>query len=161
MEHKLHRDVDRKIIGGVCAGLADYFNIDVTLVRVIFIITLIMKGGGGLLYVILWIVLTPQTNINPLVEFSSMQAAPLLPAKKPVSTPRLIIGLVFILFGFYFLLDQFQLIPNFDIEKFWPAALIIIGLVLMVGFWKGNNVTEKPANNVNNTETSTDNAETL
>src|SRR5476649_1307276 len=57
MEKKLYRDEHHKVIGGVCAGLADYFGIDVSIVRLVFVLTLILKGGGGLLYIILWIVL--------------------------------------------------------------------------------------------------------
>ena len=45
-----------RVIGGVCAGLANYFNVDVTLVRVIAIILLLPGGLPAFLpYVILWI----------------------------------------------------------------------------------------------------------
>ncbi len=52
---KLHRDPDSKILGGVCSGLAIYFNIDVVLIRVLFVMALIMTLGFWV-YVILWIV---------------------------------------------------------------------------------------------------------
>ena len=58
-----HNDKPRKLyrsrngrIGGVCQGLADYFNIDVTIVRVIFVIALLFVGGGLLAYLLLWLV---------------------------------------------------------------------------------------------------------
>lgn len=169
MERRLYRDTDRKVIGGVCAGLADYFDVDVALVRVIFILALIMKGGGGLLYIILWIVLTPKTDINPVVDFSAMPPPPEpLPVKKTVSTPSLVIGLVFIMFGIYFLLDQYNLIPDLDLDKFWPIVLIVIGLVLMMGFWKRNRVDEQPEGTLgddtkekDNKDASIDNPENL
>ncbi len=54
---KLYRDMDRKVIGGVTGGLAHYFDIDIILVRVIFLV-LIMGGGVGFWgYIILWVVL--------------------------------------------------------------------------------------------------------
>lgn len=42
-----------KKIFGVCSGLADYFDMDPTLVRIIFLVALICFGTGGLLYLIL------------------------------------------------------------------------------------------------------------
>lgn len=49
------RDTDNGVIAGVCAGISSYFGIDLTLVRVLFIIFLLFPGFGGLVYIILWI----------------------------------------------------------------------------------------------------------
>ena len=49
-------------IAGICGGLGDYFNLDPVLVRAIFLLLFIMAGGGGLLYLILWIIV-PKENI--------------------------------------------------------------------------------------------------
>lgn len=55
---KLYRSSTDKKIAGVCGGLAEYFGISPTVVRVIFIILLLPGGFPGLLpYLILWIVL--------------------------------------------------------------------------------------------------------
>ena len=54
---KLYRSTSDKKIAGVCGGLAEYFNIDATIVRVIFVILLLPGGFPGLIpYVILWLV---------------------------------------------------------------------------------------------------------
>lgn len=53
---RLFRDPDNKYIGGVCGGLGAYFQIDATLVRIIFLLTLFLGGGGLILYLVLWIV---------------------------------------------------------------------------------------------------------
>jgi phage shock protein C len=52
----MRSSVDKKL-GGVCAGLAEYFDMDVTLVRVLWLLVVLCGGTGLLLYVILWIVL--------------------------------------------------------------------------------------------------------
>ncbi len=52
---KLYRDENDKILGGVCSGLAHYFNIDVTIVRIIFVILAISFGFGIIPYLVLWI----------------------------------------------------------------------------------------------------------
>jgi phage shock protein PspC (stress-responsive transcriptional regulator) len=54
---RLMRSSTDKKIGGVCAGLADYFDMDPTIIRVIWLLLLICAGTGFLAYVILWIVL--------------------------------------------------------------------------------------------------------
>lgn len=53
---RMYRDDEDKTIGGVCSGLAYYFNIDPLLLRVLFVIGLFI-GFGFLLYLILWIAL--------------------------------------------------------------------------------------------------------
>jgi phage shock protein C len=54
---KLYRSrVDRKI-GGVCGGLGEYFGIDPTLVRLLFVLGLLFVGGTLLAYLILLIVI--------------------------------------------------------------------------------------------------------
>lgn len=54
---KLYRSTADKKIAGVCGGLAEYFNIDPTIVRVIFVILLLPGGLPGFIpYVILWVV---------------------------------------------------------------------------------------------------------
>jgi phage shock protein PspC (stress-responsive transcriptional regulator) len=54
---KLYRIPYRGVIAGVCAGLAEYFNVDVLLVRMIFILALIYFGVGIVPYLILWLVM--------------------------------------------------------------------------------------------------------
>jgi phage shock protein PspC (stress-responsive transcriptional regulator) len=57
---KLYRDIDRKYIGGVCAGLEYYIGIDALWIRLIFLFLAIFAGGFGLIaYIILW-VLVPE-----------------------------------------------------------------------------------------------------
>lgn len=53
---RLYRDSDDKMIGGVCSGLAAYFDVDTTLIRVIALVALIFAGFGLWAYLILWIV---------------------------------------------------------------------------------------------------------
>lgn len=53
---KLYRSRTDRKIGGVCGGLAQYFNIDATLVRLLFVLGIIFVGGGLLAYLIMLIV---------------------------------------------------------------------------------------------------------
>ena len=53
---RFYRDPDTKAIGGVCGGLAAYFDIDVMIIRIIFIALLLAGTAGFWAYIILWIV---------------------------------------------------------------------------------------------------------
>lgn len=55
MEKKLNRNMQDKMIGGVAGGLADYLDIDVTIVRVLLVLAVIFHGAGLLIYVVLWV----------------------------------------------------------------------------------------------------------
>jgi phage shock protein PspC (stress-responsive transcriptional regulator) len=54
---RLYRSRYDKKLGGVCAGLADYFEIDVTLVRLLWLLLVVFYGSGILAYIIAWIVI--------------------------------------------------------------------------------------------------------
>jgi phage shock protein C len=54
---RLMRSSRDKKIAGVCAGLADYFDLDPTIVRVVWLLSVLFAGTGFLVYIILWIVL--------------------------------------------------------------------------------------------------------
>ena len=51
---------DDKMIGGVCDGLAEYLDIDPTIVRIVWVLMVLFAGFGILLYVILWLIMPKQ-----------------------------------------------------------------------------------------------------
>ena len=53
---RLFRNVDDKLMGGVCSGIATYFEVDPVLIRLCFLITFVIGGGSLIAYIILWIV---------------------------------------------------------------------------------------------------------
>ena len=57
MEKKLYKSSKNKIIDGVCAGIAEYFNIDQTLVRIGLVLFSAMGGAGILAYIIMAIIM--------------------------------------------------------------------------------------------------------
>jgi phage shock protein PspC (stress-responsive transcriptional regulator) len=68
---KLYRDMDDKILGGVCSGIAAYFNIDKLLVRVIFAILPFLSFGAIIpVYIILWIAVPPALSFTQRLEMS-------------------------------------------------------------------------------------------
>lgn len=57
MSKKVYRNMNNKMIGGVCSGLADYFDMDPTLVRLIWVAFVLIGGTGILAYIIAWIIM--------------------------------------------------------------------------------------------------------
>jgi phage shock protein PspC (stress-responsive transcriptional regulator) len=54
---RLYRDLDNRILGGVCAGIANYLNIDPLIIRVIFILLMFAFGIIAIIYIVLWALL--------------------------------------------------------------------------------------------------------
>ena len=54
---RLYRSGKDKIIAGVCGGIAEYFNIDPVIVRILLILSIFLWGFGILFYLIAWIII--------------------------------------------------------------------------------------------------------
>jgi len=57
---KLYRSRTNRQLAGVCGGLAEYFNTDATLIRVLFVVFAVLGGPGLLAYLVLWIAVPEQ-----------------------------------------------------------------------------------------------------
>jgi phage shock protein C len=64
-ERGLARPRRGKVIAGVCAGLAHRFGLSPTLVRVLFVLSIVLPGPQFLIYVVLWIMM-PKEPLAPL-----------------------------------------------------------------------------------------------
>lgn len=148
MEKKLYRDEHRKVIGGVCAGLADYFDIDIAIVRALFLLTFIFMGTGLMVYIVLWIVLpkkgygffNPDVDyrVPPQEPYASSGKMPPQPgnpfvgqSKKGASTAGLIIGVILIFIGASFLLHELNMFRFWHMGRLWPVILVIAGFAMM------------------------------
>lgn len=151
---RLYRSRTDRKIGGVAAGLGEYFVMDPMLVRLLFVVLMFAGGGGFLIYLILWIV-TPE---KPMEYISGSAFSPEDPAQpsaaanepsgtaSPVSQPAaetarkrqkgsLVGGLVLITLGVLFLADEF--FPGFDFGDLWPVIIIVIGVGLLINAFSG------------------------
>jgi phage shock protein C len=65
----LARSRKDRMVAGVCAGAAEYFGIDVTLVRVIVAVVAVITGGAGALaYLAAWVIIPEQGETTPIAE---------------------------------------------------------------------------------------------
>jgi len=56
MAKQLYRSTENKMIAGVCGGIAEYFDIDPTIIRIIAVVLLLAGSAGFWIYIILWVV---------------------------------------------------------------------------------------------------------
>lgn len=75
VRRRLYRDGDNRVLGGVCSGLGAYFNIDLVILRVIFVVAFFAGFGASLLlYIILWIVVPKAKTTAQRLEMRGKEA---------------------------------------------------------------------------------------
>ena len=129
------------MIGGVAGGLAESINLDVTLIRFLFILLVLVGGGGLILYVVLWIVLPLNENTLININSNDMEEQKTKETGQDPSFTKqnqkfkrkddgsLIAGLILISLGVIFLVIRY--VPRIDFGDLWPVILIVIGIVLL------------------------------
>jgi len=63
MSKRLFRSKDDRVIAGVCGGIAQYLDIDPTIIRIIFVLIFLTEGFGLMLYLILWVVVPEEDSV--------------------------------------------------------------------------------------------------
>lgn len=145
---KLYRSKKNRIIGGICGGIAEYFDIDPVLIRIIAVLTIFANGIGIIAYIIAWIII-PQ---NPEPEqVSKKEKGGLREKAEEIAQnigeeirkesdnnrkrSRAVGGLILLGLGGLFLINNF--LPRFNFGRLWPLILIIVGLAILAGSLKG------------------------
>ncbi len=137
---RLYRTRKNKVIAGVCGGIAEYFNVDPVLIRLIAVL-FFFTGGASLIAYIVGMIIIPNEPVELITEAekaSAQSVTPPAPTESFSHVGSLIIGVIMIVFGLHFLLRR---IPFFypyywwfwDMgwRFFWPSVLIIIGLLVI------------------------------
>lgn len=58
---RLYRSRSNRKIAGVCGGLGEYFNVDPTIVRLLFVLVVLFSVGFGVIvYILMWIIVVPE-----------------------------------------------------------------------------------------------------
>lgn len=152
MTEHLYRSGQNKMLGGVCGGLAEYFNIDPTLVRLIAVVAMFAGGVGFLAYLVGWIIIPVdpayravypgqkpaegnfteelRTNVDD-IRTDIHEAAHNFRREVHHGQGGKLAGIVLIGLGIMFFLDRWFPIW-FSMDKMWPIILILIGLVVLI-----------------------------
>lgn len=139
-EKTLYRSCKNRILGGVAAGLGEYFNVDATLMRLLFVISVIPGGVGIIIYLASWLIVPndpecdihhkkPEEEIKEAAEDFAKQAKENFKEARH-GDAKAIIGSVIVIIGALLLIRN---LTGIDVwENFWPLALIIIGLAILL-----------------------------
>ncbi len=65
---RIYRDVDNRILGGVCSGISSYWSVDVLWIRTAFVVLSLLFFSGFLLYLLLWLVIPPAVTTAQKLE---------------------------------------------------------------------------------------------
>jgi phage shock protein C len=133
MNRRLYRCRHDRRIAGVAAGVAEYFDLDPTLVRVVWFLSIFFGGFGLFLYIAMAIIvpLEPMTE-----EMAAAEAAAVSAGHRHVSRPgggrwATFLGVALILLGGLALLDAAVPAWSNSWRYLWPAFLVGIGLLLV------------------------------
>ncbi len=134
MNKRLYRSTREKMIGGVCGGMAEYFEIDPVLIRILFVVATFVGGSGILAYIICWIIIPEQPRVVQAPATPEATPQPGTPASQPAVATNghrgsTVVGIVLIVIGGLFLADNF--LPHFHFADFWPVLLIIFGIGIL------------------------------
>lgn len=137
---QLRRSKQNQMIAGVAGGLAEYFVVDVALVRLIWVLAVLAGGAGILAYIILWIVLPEESN-------GQESNISVWPADDPTVHDETVMvdknrrqrnaGILLIGLGLIFLGAQF--VPHWVLTRSWPLLLVFFGLFLLFKQGKEND----------------------
>lgn len=154
MSKKLYRSRKDYMIGGVCGGIAEYFEIDSTLVRLLAVLAVLIGGGGIVAYIIAWIIIPKnpdqvsdetfeaRENIKEKVKKGAKNVVEEVkehfeseePSYRSDKNRRILGGIIIVTIGLIFLLNGF--FPWVGWNKLWPIILIAVGIIMMVHAFK-------------------------
>lgn len=149
-EKRLVRTSKNKMLGGVAAGIGDYFDLDPNIIRFLFIVLTVFGGSGVLMYLLLWLLLPSDTsetsggrdtmreNIGQMKETVQGFAEDIKKEVTPEKTEtenkgksQGYLGMVLVVLGIVFLLINLGLLDMYVIRRFWPVLLVFLGVSLL------------------------------
>jgi len=146
---KLYRSSTNKVVAGVCGGLAEYFGVDPTLIRVALVISVLIGGIGILAYIIAVIIIPTDDSFDSIntdksqnipkmrvFQEDSVHQQNISPSDSPKTTP-LISGSILIIIGLVFLMITFGWIKIGSVIRYLlPVGIIIAGILLLINNMK-------------------------
>ncbi len=137
----LSRSESDRMIAGVCGGIANYFDIDSSVVRLLFVCIILLGGSGLLAYFILWLVLPSESDKNKEMEqVMKKNSTELKTAAESVAkeakevtqkSGKSVWGLFLIGFGLVLLLQNFGFAHYLMLDKTWPIILVVFGFLIL------------------------------
>ncbi|CAH2214415.1 PspC domain-containing protein [Tepidibacter aestuarii] len=130
MNKKVYRSLDDRVLAGVCGGLAKYFDIDSTIVRVLWILGFFAGGLGIFAYIICAVIIPQESFCEYNMNKQKYDEGISRYDKERSRKNKVLLGIILILLGLFSLIDEYLYWVR--IEKLWPIIFIVIGICIIV-----------------------------
>ena len=162
MNEHLYRSRDDRMLAGVAGGLAEIWDADPSLIRIVWALLVVLTGGIALLVYIIMAIVVPEGSAEEVGDATAAPPGAAAPVPAAASDPSaadrrraaraarraarrehgspvgLVFGAILIIVGVGFFLREWW--PAFDIDFVWPLALVALGVVvLVVGLGRGTD----------------------
>jgi phage shock protein PspC (stress-responsive transcriptional regulator) len=130
---QLYRSKTDRVLGGVSGGLADYFAVDSTLIRIIFIILFFSGGAGIFVYLVLWLIIPSRPGKKIAEEDTIKENVEEIKTRAEEighKQGRQWFGILLLSLGVIFLLRNLGFFRIF-VGRLWPIVLVIIGIIML------------------------------
>ncbi|RKD29150.1 PspC domain-containing protein [Thermohalobacter berrensis] len=129
MEKKLYRSTENKVIAGVCGGVAEYLDLDVTLVRILWVLISFAIGAGIIAYIICAIIIPERGKVQEVTNTEIVKKDNNTSSTEHSDRNKVLIGIILVLAGSIILIEK--TFYWFDFDKLWPIFLILGGLYII------------------------------
>jgi phage shock protein C len=129
VNRRLYRCRDNRVIAGVAAGVAEYFEVDPSLVRLFWFLSIFVGGVGVLLYIAMWIIVPLEPLSAEAAALEATNAEGHRHVNRGSGRVTTVIGLGLISLGGLSLLHT--LLPDLSFRWIWPAVIIGLGVLLV------------------------------
>ncbi|HAZ31939.1 MAG TPA: hypothetical protein DCY61_04510 [Dehalococcoidia bacterium] len=159
MQRRLYRSRSNRVIWGVCGGLAEYLNVDPTVIRLVMVLLVFANGIGILAYIIMAIIVPlegsktaePKETMRENVEEMKKTAGELREEIRSTfgeeqaeaedrgrihRRRRDVVGIILIVVGLLFLAANFNFFWWFHWDRLWPLLLVAVGLLFIATTWR-------------------------
>jgi phage shock protein C len=157
MADRLYRSPSDRMLAGVSGGLAERFDADPSVIRILWVIVAILSGGLAIVVYIAMAFIVPEADddggaigasgtaaATPVDPSATAATAPtgsgwVTPAPRPPRPPRqgdagrrgaIVVGVILVLVGAYLLIRQFA--PAIDLSLAWPIGSVVLGVLLVI-----------------------------
>lgn len=127
---RLYKSRVNRMIDGVCGGIAEYFGLDPTLVRIVWVLLTILGGSGILLY-IAGMIIIPTAPLFPIPPAAQSAASP-----SPSSSNHKFWGILLVVVGTLWLLSNMGIWHrwwSFSWDVMLPVVLVLAGVAFLFG----------------------------
>ncbi|MGF7056586.1 PspC domain-containing protein [Brassicibacter mesophilus] len=122
MKKQLYRSTHNKIISGVCGGIAEYFEIDPIIIRLLWALITFTKGIGFIAYIICMIIIPENTSAySEYVDTESNYSD---------DNSKIILGVVLVILGLVLVAKKF--IHWLDFGSLLPIFMVLVGIYLIL-----------------------------